>query len=88
MESVSQSNIATNGDQSRPLSACCMAPVKVWVHHREEKAGCNTSARAIVVCAKCKGPADGSRPEEWSFPWRLIRPESDEGGAVFRRRDG
>ena len=57
------------------ISRCCLSPTRVWVHHREEKAGVNTSMRAIVVCARCKGPADGSRPEAWAFPWHLLRRE-------------
>lgn len=76
-----QEQVTTDPQLASPpsnVSRCCLAPVKVWCHHREEKAGVNTSFKAIVVCARCKGPADGSRPEEWNFPWRLIRGESHE----------
>lgn len=78
-----QEAIGTDPQLASPtprLSACCLAEVRVWCHHREERAGETTSLRAICVCSQCKGPADGSRPEEWSaFPWHLIRRREGEG---------
>lgn len=57
------------------LSACCMAPRMIWRHWREMKAGEDACKTTVVICGSCKGPFDGSRPEEYDadLPWHLVR---------------